>query len=110
VISPFVISGRLMQKSIEDGYEAMFVQDVLAEKKERELKEVRIGAQSYFAGKTIREADVHHKTGVVLVGIGKNGKLTIDPPREVIIEAGDIILGIGKPEEFERLEGKISEV
>ena len=104
VISPFVISGRLMYKSIDGGYEAMFVQDVLAEHKEREMKEVTVGPTSYFAGKSVREADLHHKTGIVLVGIGKQGKLTIDPPRDFIIEVGDIILGIGKPFEFERLE------
>ena len=40
----------------------------------------------------------------MLVGIGKKGKLTIDPPRDFIIDVGDIILGIGKPFEFERLE------
>jgi voltage-gated potassium channel len=104
VISPFVISGRLMQKSIDEGYEAMFVQEVLAEHKNREMKEVKISPNSYFDGKSIEEADIHHKTGVVLVGIGKKGNLTIDPPRDYVIEAGDIILGIGKPEEFEKLE------
>lgn len=104
VISPFVISGRLMYKSIEDGYEAMFVQEVLAEHKGREMKEVKVTENSYFAGKTVLEADVHEKTGVVLVGIGEKGKLTIDPPRDLIIKVGDIILGIGKPDEFERLE------
>ena len=104
VISPFVISGRLMQKSIDEGYEAMFVQEVLAEHKNREIKEVKISPNSYFNGKSVEEADMHHKTGVVLVGIGKNGNLTIDPPRDYVISAGDIILGIGKPEEFEKLE------
>ena len=38
------------------------------------------------------------------MGIGKQGKLTIDPPNNFIIDVGDIILGIGKPFEFERLE------
>jgi len=104
VISPFVISGRLMYKSIDDGYEAMFVQEVLAEHKDREMREVKVAPQSYFDGKSIEEADIHHKTGVVMVGIGKKGELTIDPPRQFLIEAGDIILGIGKPEEFEKME------
>jgi voltage-gated potassium channel len=104
IISPFVISGRLMYKSIDDGYEAMFVQEVLAEHKDREIREVKISPQSIFAGKTIEEADIHHKTGVVMVGIGKNGELTIDPPRNSVIEVGDIILGIGAPKEFESLE------
>lgn len=104
VISPFVISGRLMHKSIDEGYEAKFVQEVLAENKSREMKEVKISPNSYFDGKSIEEADVHHKTGVILVGIGKDGNLMIDPPRDHVINAGDIILGIGKPEEFEMLE------
>ena len=104
VISPFVISGRLMQKSIDEGYEAMFVQEVLAEHKNREMKEVEVTEKSYFNGKTVREADIHERTGVVLVGVGKNGDLTIDPPRDYVIHAGDVILGIGKPEEFEKLE------
>lgn len=104
VISPFVISGRLMHKSINDGYEAKFVQEVLAEHKSREMKEVKISPNSYFDGKSIEEADIHHKTGVIVVAIGKDGNLAIDPPRDYVINAGDIILGIGKPEEFEMLE------
>ena len=106
VISPFVISGRLMQKSIDEGYEAMFVQEVLAEHKNREMKEVEVTEKSYFNGKTVREADIHERTGVVLVGVGKSGDLTIDPPRDYVIHAGDVILGIGKPEEFEKLENQ----
>ncbi|MBM4241278.1 MAG: potassium channel protein [Euryarchaeota archaeon] len=104
IISPFVISGRLMYKSIEDGYEATFVQEVLAEHKDREMREIKVNPDSILKGKTIEEADIHHKTGVVMVGIGHDGILTIDPPRDYVIRAGDIILGIGKPEEFEKLE------
>lgn len=93
-----------MCKSIEGGYEATFVQDVLAEHKSREIKEVKVSSDSYFAGKTVGDAEIHKKTGVVLVGIGKKGDLTIDPPMDFIIEEGDILLGIGKPDEFERIE------
>lgn len=104
IISPFVISGRLMQKSIDDGYEAMFVQEVLAEHKGREMREIRVTTQSYVDGKTVEDADIHHKTGIVLVGIGKKGELIIDPPRNTVIESGDVILGIGKPEEFDKMK------
>lgn len=104
VISPFVISGRLMEKSIDDGYEAMFVQEVLAEHESREIKEVIVTEDSYFVGKTIKEADIHERTGVILVGIGESGNLVIDPSRDYIIQPGNILLGIGKIEEFDRLE------
>lgn len=104
VISPFVISGRLMYKSIDDGYEAMFVQDVLAEHTSREMREVKISPESQFNGLSLLEADIHERTGVVVVGVGRDGDLTIDPPRNYTLEAGDVVLGIGKVEEFEKLE------
>jgi len=104
VISPFVISGRLMCKSIDYGYEAMFVQDVLAEQKERELREIQIDSNNLLIGKSLMESEIHRRTGVVVVGLGKEGKLIIDPPLETVIEERDIILGIGKPEEFQKIE------
>jgi len=104
VISPFVISGKLMYKSIDGGYEAMFVEGVLAEQKNREMREVKVTENSMFNGKTVCEADIHEKTGVILVGIGKFGNLAIDPSKDYVINDGDVILGIGKPEEFEKLE------
>jgi len=104
VISPFVISGRLMYKSIDDGYEAMFVQDVLAEHTSREMREVKISPESQFNGLSLLEADIHERTGVVVVGVGRDGNLTIDPPRNYTLESGDVVLGIGKVEEFEKLE------
>jgi voltage-gated potassium channel len=104
VISPYVISGRLMYKSIDDGYEAMFVQDVLAEHTSRELREVKISSESQFNGLSLLEADIHERTGVVVVGVGRDGKLVIDPSRDYTLETGDVILGIGKVSEFEKLE------
>ena len=104
VISPSVLTGRLMSKSIDGKYEAMFVQDVLTEHKENEFREIKMDSDNFFVGKSLQEADMHRKTGVILVGIGKNGNLIIDPPKNSVIEEGDIILGIGKPEEFKKLE------
>jgi voltage-gated potassium channel len=107
VISPSVLTGRLMSKSIEGKYEAMFVQDVITEHKENEFREIKMDSNNFFVGKSLQESDMHRKTGVILVGIGRNGKLTIDPPKNSVIEEGDIILGIGKPEEFKKLEDMI---
>lgn len=104
VISPFVISGRLMCKSIDSGYEATFVQDVIAEQKETELREIPIDSNNLLVGKSLLESKIHRKTGVVVVGLGKKGKLIIDPPMNTVINEGDTILGIGKSEDFQKIE------
>nr|4EI2_A Chain A, Calcium-gated potassium channel mthK [Methanothermobacter thermautotrophicus str. Delta H]4EI2_B Chain B, Calcium-gated potassium channel mthK [Methanothermobacter thermautotrophicus str. Delta H]4EI2_C Chain C, Calcium-gated potassium channel mthK [Methanothermobacter thermautotrophicus str. Delta H]4EI2_D Chain D, Calcium-gated potassium channel mthK [Methanothermobacter thermautotrophicus str. Delta H]4EI2_E Chain E, Calcium-gated potassium channel mthK [Methanothermobacter therm len=108
VISPFVISGRLMSRSIDDGYEAMFVQDVLAEESTRRMVEVPIPEGSKLEGVSVLDADIHDVTGVIIIGVGRGDELIIDPPRDYSFRAGDIILGIGKPEEIERLKNYIS--
>lgn len=107
VISPFVISGRLMSRSIDDGYEAMFVQDVLAEESTRRMVEVPVPAGSTLEGISVLDADIHEVTGVIVIGVGRGDELIIDPPRDYSFRAGDIILGIGKPEEIERLKDYI---
>ncbi|MGC9517318.1 MAG: potassium channel family protein [Methanomicrobiales archaeon] len=104
IISPFVISGKLMYKSIDDGYEAMFVQEVLAKQGNREMREVKISKNSSFINKKVVEADIHENTGVVVLGIGHEGRLIIDPSRDHIIRENDVVLGVAKPEEFEKLE------
>jgi voltage-gated potassium channel len=104
VISPFVISGRLMYKSIDDGYEAMFVQEVLAEHSSREMREIKLKSGCSIIGKTVLEVDFHDNTGIVLLGIGEGDDLIIDPPRDFVFKEGNIILGVGKPEEFEKFE------
>ncbi|MDI9617918.1 potassium channel protein [Methanothermobacter sp.] len=103
VISPFVISGRLMSKSIDDGYEAMFVQDVLAEESTRRMVEVPVPPESPIEGISVLEADIHERTGVIVIGVGRGNELIIDPPRDYVFKEGDIILGIGKNHEIDRL-------
>ncbi|MCG2827849.1 TrkA family potassium uptake protein [Methanothermobacter sp. K4] len=103
VISPFVISGRLMSKSIDDGYEAMFVQDVLAEGSTRRMVEVPVPPKSPIEGISVLDADIHERTGVIVIGVGRGDELIIDPPRDYVFQKGDIILGIGKTHEIDRL-------
>jgi voltage-gated potassium channel len=82
----------------------MFVQEVLAEHSNREIKEVEVRKGCSLIGQTLLQSDIHEKTGVVVLGVGEAGELIIDPPRDFVIKEGNIILGVGKPEEFEKLE------
>lgn len=111
IISPYVITGKLMQKSITEDYESIFVQEILADRDNREMKEIEIKASSKLVGKTLLECEIHNPPGIVLLGIGKKiekndeniNKLIIDPSKDYILSKRDVILGIGEKEEFEKL-------
>lgn len=102
VISPFVISGRLMSRSIDDGYEAMFVQDVLAEGSTRRMVELPVREGSSLQGLSVLDSDIHERTGVIVLGVGHGDELIIDPPRDYRFKAGDVILAVGKEDEIEK--------
>ncbi|MFQ6054627.1 MAG: potassium channel family protein [Methanosarcinales archaeon] len=104
VLSPFVLSGKLMYQSIDMGYEAMFVQEVLTSESGSKMQEISVKENSPICGKTIEQADIHKNTGVILVGIGRDHKLIVDPSRKFKIESGDVLLCVGNDKEFKELE------
>ena len=57
------------------------------------------------AGKTIRDIRVRHATGAIIVALRKrDGTFDTTPEPDAVIEAGDVIVGVGTTEELQRLE------
>ena len=57
------------------------------------------------AGRTIRDLRVRHETGAIIVALRKpDGSFDTTPEPEVAIEAGDVLIGVGSPDEIRRLE------
>ncbi|MFN2628728.1 MAG: cation:proton antiporter regulatory subunit [Gaiellaceae bacterium] len=57
------------------------------------------------AGRTIRELRVRHETGPIIVALRKaDGTFDTTPEPEASIDAGDVLIGVGTPEEIRRLE------
>jgi voltage-gated potassium channel len=57
------------------------------------------------AGRTIRELRVRHATGAIIVALRKkDGTFDTTPEPEVLVEAGDVIVGVGTSDELQRLE------
>ena len=57
-----------------------------------------------FAGKTLKEIDLHGKTGVNIIGLKTDEKYTINPDDQTIYNTGDKLIILGSPAQFEKLK------
>jgi voltage-gated potassium channel len=72
---------------------------------EIQIEEVVVEAGSALANKTIKDADIIEKNGVLIVALKKkNGKILFNPPDNNLIGVGDKLAVIGEPEHFSELE------
>ncbi len=59
------------------------------------LKKVRVTADSFMNGKTIRECGVREQTKALVVGIERNGRRILNPESNLILKSGDILWMVG---------------
>lgn len=68
------------------------------------LEEAVIGFSSHVVGKTLVESNLRRDYGVIIVAIKKSsGQMVFNPGPDAVIDAGDVIVAIGKPEEMARM-------
>jgi voltage-gated potassium channel len=76
-----------------------------SENLELAMEQVRIGPGSAFAGRTIVEANLRQRFGVIVVGIQRDaGKMEFNPPHDAVMHAGDELVVLGRPEQLKDLE------
>jgi voltage-gated potassium channel len=106
VVTPYTTAGRVMANLMTQPHVTAFV-NVLTSAAETNLgfEEIEVHSTSAVVGKTIGELDVQRRTGAYIVAIRKRaGELQLRPSRDTLLEAGDVIVGLGSPEEVAKLE------
>jgi voltage-gated potassium channel len=69
------------------------------------LEEIEITPTCPAAGRSIRELRVRDLTGAIIIGLRKrDGTFDTTPEPEARIEVGDVLIGVGTPDEIQRLE------
>src|ERR671936_3222061 len=69
------------------------------------LEEIEVTPACARAGRTRRELRVREETGAMVVAVRKpDGRFDTAPDPEELIEAGDVLIGVGTAEEIRRLE------
>jgi monovalent cation:H+ antiporter-2, CPA2 family len=61
---------------------------------------ILVGGDFISIGKTLKELDLRHQTGATVTAVVSDGNMEINPGPELRVEAGDILILIGNPEQI----------
>ena len=69
------------------------------------MEEARIGENSRLIGKNLIDSQLRKDYGVIIVAIKKlSGDMVFNPTRSEKLDAGDVIVVIGKKEDLKRMK------
>jgi voltage-gated potassium channel len=107
VISPYFIAGKRMAAVATKPIAVDFLDTVLhSEHMEMEMREFKLTQDCTLVGKTLGEANIRQKSGAFVIAIRKsNGAFNLQPVAETKVEAGDILVAIGTPNQLDLLQG-----
>ena len=106
VVTPFSTAGRVMANLVLKPQVTAFLDVVTtAEGDDFLLEEIEVTPTCQCAGRTIRDLRVRDETGAIIVAIRKrDGTFDTTPSPDELIEVGDVLIGVGTPDEIRRLE------
>ena len=106
VVLPYTAAGRTMANLVLKPQVMSFLDAVTtATGPDLHMAEIEVHPTCANAGKSIREIRVRHATGAIIVALRKrDGTFDTTPEPDAVIEAGDVIVGVGTTEELQRLE------
>ena len=71
------------------------------------MEQSRVGTASDLAGKSLADANIREATGLIVIAVGKRGSADggyiFNPGADTLLEAGDDLIVLGKPEQIEAL-------
>ena len=106
VVTPYTTAGRVMANLMIKPQVASYI-NLLTTANEPSLgfEEIEVQPTCGAAGTTIGALDIAQRTGAHIVAVRKpGGELDVRPSKDTLLEVGDVIVGIGAPEEIVELE------
>ncbi len=112
VVSPYLIGASKIAQSIFRPHVSSFLETAVSRdgKMGFRLDAVRISEQSSYSGVRIIDSQIREELGVLIVAVKKeDGTMNTSLAPSTLLEAGDLLICVGKPEQLEelaRLAGK----
>jgi voltage-gated potassium channel len=106
VVSPYQIGGLQLAQTALRPAVVDFVQIATSsENIELNMEQVRIREGAVLAGRSIVEANLRQRFGVVVVGIQRtDGRMEFNPPPDAVMRAGDHLVVLGHLDKLRALE------
>jgi voltage-gated potassium channel len=106
VVSPYRIGAReLAQTALRPAVVDFFELATRSGNLELAIEQVAIEAGSTLAGRSIVDANVRQKFGLIVVGIQRtHGKMEFNPPGDAVMQAGDQLVVLGRVDGLRELE------
>jgi voltage-gated potassium channel len=106
VVLPYTTAGRVMANLVLKPQVTAFLDVVTtATGPDLQLAEIEVRQTCAAAGRTIRELRIRHETGAIVVALRKpDGTFDTTPEPDTPIEVGDVLIGVGSPNEIRALE------
>jgi voltage-gated potassium channel len=106
VVSPYVIGGhRVAQAVLRPTVGHFLDQASRLNAADYQIEEAIISKASPLCGKTIREADLRDSMAVVVIAVREpNGEIVFNPKGDTVLEAGCVIVVVGRREQLDELE------
>jgi voltage-gated potassium channel len=106
VLSPYQIGGLQLAQTALRPAVVDFVQLATgSDNLDLNMEQVQIGTDTTLAGRTIVQANLRQRFGVVVVGIQRaNGAMEFNPPPETAMQVGDYLVVLGQARNLRELE------
>jgi voltage-gated potassium channel len=106
IVLPYTAAGHVMANLVLKPQVTAFLDVVTtAAAPDLELAEIEVRDTSTAAGRTIRDLRIRHETGALVVALRKvDGTFDTTPEPDTPIGVGDVLIGVGSPDEIRALE------
>jgi voltage-gated potassium channel len=106
VVLPYTTAGQAMANLVLKPQVTAFLDAVTtATGPDLQLAEIEVRRTCAAAGRTIRELRIRHETGAIVIALRKvDGSFDTTPEPDTPIEVGDVLIGVGSPDEIRALE------
>jgi len=109
VLNPYEIAGHSMANMLTRPAVTDFLEIInKGTEVDWEMDEMKVSANSEFAGKMIKDAFKRNELDIIVAAIQKpDGEMVFNPSGEMIIETDDFLIAMGYQENLKKLEEKV---
>ena len=104
VVAPTLIGGHRMAMALTKPAVGDFLDSITANELDLGFEQLEVDPSSTFVGRKLSETDIRSHLNIVIVSIRRSdGEIIFNPSGDTLINAGDMLIAIGKSEALAQL-------